>query len=65
VLRSLRNLPQDVADLTAAMRAELDRRGATGSTGARVLQCSVYESQLLRFKSDTRGRKWWTTRPLG
>jgi hypothetical protein len=64
VLRDLGYVDHDVAEVAAAMRAELVKRAAAGSTSARVLQFSVHDSQLLMSLSDKPGREWRTTRPL-
>ena len=64
VLRYLGYRDHDVAELAAAMRAELDKGAADGSPSARVLQFSVHDRQLLMLISDKPGREWRATRPL-
>ena len=64
VLRYLGYVDHDVAELAAAMRAEVDKCAADASTRVRVLQFSVHDSQLLMSLSDKAGREWRTTRPL-
>ena len=64
VLRYLGYVEHDIADVTSAVRAELDQRTSDSSTTMRLLQVSVDSGQLLVCMSDRAGQDWRMTRPL-